>query len=353
VEASQGLPLGRTDLVPAGGGGYPSGMADTAARPVAVVTGASRGLGFLLARTLGRAGYDLVICARSASGLEAAERQLVETGATVVAVPADLAEKGQAEGVVGTATERFGRVDVLVNNAGVIQVGPAEAMSGERYAEALNVMLWGTVHTTLAALPTMRARNGGRIVNVSSIGGKLPAPHMLPYVTAKHAVTGFSEGLRVELAGTGITVTTVVPGLMRTGSPRNARFAGDAAAEYRWFALGDSIPLLSVDAERAAERIVSAALRGRAEVVLTPTARLGMVAHGVTPGLVTNAIGLANRFLPNGTNGRTVPGHAVAHRMSGLVRAATTQTRRAAARFHQHDDPTPRGRGAGPEREPG
>jgi NAD(P)-dependent dehydrogenase (short-subunit alcohol dehydrogenase family) len=317
-------------------------MTDTAERPVAVVTGASRGLGFLLARTLGRRGYDLVVCARSADGLAAARPDLVETGADVLAIPADVANREQAESLIASAVARFGRIDMLVNNAGVIQVGPAVTMSREQFADALDVTLWGTVHTTLAAIPTMRAQGHGRIVTISSVGGKLPAPHLLPYTTAKYAVTGFSEGLRVELAKYGISVTTVVPGLMRTGSPRNALFTGDRVGEYRWFAVADSIPLLSMDAEVAAERIVTAAARGRAEVVLTPAAKLGVLAHGVAPGLVANAIGLVDRLLPRAEHGGPpVPGHTVAHRMSKAVQAVTGLTRIAATRFHQHDDRTP------------
>lgn len=317
-------------------------MSETTERPVAVVTGASRGLGFLLARTLGRRGYDLVVCARSEEGLAAAQSNLAETGAQVLAIPADVADRVQAEALIAGAVARFGRVDMLVNNAGVIQVGPALTMGHEQFADALDAMLWGTVHTTLAAIPTMRAQGHGRIVTISSVGGKLPAPHLLPYTTAKFAVTGFSEGLRVELGKYGISVTTVVPGLMRTGSPRNALFTGDRAAEYRWFAVADSIPLLSMDAEVAAERIVTAATRGRAEVVLTPAAKLGVLAHGVAPGLVANAISLVDRLLPRAEHsGPPAPGHTVTRRMSKAVHAVTGLTRIAATRFHQHDDSTP------------
>jgi NAD(P)-dependent dehydrogenase (short-subunit alcohol dehydrogenase family) len=308
-------------------------------RPVAVVTGASRGLGFLLARTLGRHGFDLVVCARSADGLDAARDELAGTGAAVVAIPADVSDRAEAEGVVAAAREHFGRLDLLVNNAGMIQVGPAVTMTGERFADALDVILWGTVHTSLAAVAVMREQGDGRIVNISSVGGVLPAPHLLPYTTAKYAVTGFSEGLRVELRKYGITVTTAVPGLMRTGSPRNALFTGDRAAEHRWFALADSIPLLSTDAERAAERIVSATLRGRATVILTPAARLGVIAHGLFPGLLANTLGVVERLLPRGEAGRSpLPGHTVATRPPRWFAAATRLTELAARRFHEYDD---------------
>jgi short-subunit dehydrogenase len=310
-------------------------------REVALVTGASRGLGLLLARELAGRGFDLMICARSDDGLDAARKELATTGAEVLAVPADVSVRHEAGGLVAAATTRFGRLDMVVNNAGIIQVGPEPTMTAERFSEALDTMLWGAVHTSLAAVPVMRERGSGRIVTITSIGGAVPAPHLLPYTTAKFATRGFSEGLRVELGKYGISVTTVVPGLMRTGSPRNALFTGDRPAEYRWFALGDSIPFLSMDAERAAKRIVAAALRGKPEIVLTPAAKLATAAHGVAPGLTQRIAAAADRLLPSATDGaRPVPGHATEARRPAWFRAATRLTRVAADRFHQHEDST-------------
>src|SRR5204863_5194639 len=120
--------------------------------------------------------------------------------------------------------------------------------------------------TTLSVLPAMRRQGEGRIVNISSIGGKIAVPHLLPYDASKFALTGFSEGLRAELLKDGIYVTTVCPGLMRTGSPRNADFKGQHEAEYAWFSIGDSLPGMSMSAEAAAERIVTAFRQGEAEV---------------------------------------------------------------------------------------
>jgi NAD(P)-dependent dehydrogenase (short-subunit alcohol dehydrogenase family) len=259
----------------------------------------------------------------------------------VLAVRADVAVRTEVEGVLEETMAHFGRIDVLVNNAGLIQVGPVTAMRARQFADAFDSMLWPVVHASLAAVPVMRAQGSGRIATITSIGGKLPAPHLLPYATAKHAATGFSEGLRVELGKYGITVTTVVPGLMRTGSPPNALFTGDRAAEYRWFTLADSIPLLSMDAERAAAKIVSAILRGRAEIVLTPAAKLGVLIQGVAPGLTAWAAGVADRLLPRGENDATpTPGHAMDRRQPNWFRAATGLTRAAADRFLQRRDVT-------------
>jgi short-subunit dehydrogenase len=307
-------------------------------RPVAVVTGASRGLGFLLARELADRGHDLVVNARSEEGLATAAAELQGRGAQVVTVPGDISVEADAQRVVAAARERFGRLDVLVANAGAIQVGPAAAMRTQDFAAAMDVMFWGVLHPTLAALPLMRERGAGRVLVITSLGGKLPAPHLLPYVAAKHAAVGFAEGLRVEAAQHGITVTCAVPGLMRTGSPRNALFTGDRAAEHRWFTLADSMPLLAMDAEKAASRLVRAALRGSPEVILTLPAKVAVRLHGLAPATTLRLLALANRLLP-GDETRTppAPGHEV-ERSGPVFTALTGLTRGAARRFHQHDD---------------
>ncbi|HEV2147077.1 MAG TPA: SDR family NAD(P)-dependent oxidoreductase [Longimicrobiaceae bacterium] len=265
---------------------------------VVLITGGSRGLGLLLARELAGLGCRLALCARDPEELEAARRELHAAGAEVLAVRCDVADRDDVERMVERVLERYGRVDVLVNNAGIIQVGPLESMTVEDFEHAMAVNFFGAVHTVLAVLPGMRARRSGRIVNVASIGGKVAIPHLLPYDSAKFALTGFSEGLRSELAGEGITVTTIVPGLMRTGSPVNALFKGQAEKEFSWFSLGDATPLTAMSAERAARRIVQAARRGEAEVTLTWQAKLLRLAHDLFPGATADLLGGVARLLP-------------------------------------------------------
>src|SRR5205085_12580634 len=130
--------------------------------------------------------------------------------------------------------------------------------------------------TVEAVLPNMRKRRDGRIVNISSIGGKVSVPHLLPYCAGKFALVGYSEGLRAELSDDGIVVTTVCPWLMRTGSPRNATFNGHHKIEYAWFSIGGSLPLLTLSAECAARKILAACSRGDAEVVLDVPAWLAV-----------------------------------------------------------------------------
>jgi short-subunit dehydrogenase len=312
---------------------------DMTEKSVAVVTGASRGLGFLLAAELADRGHDLVVCARSEEGLARAATDLQRRGAQVVTVPTDVSVEADARRVVDIARERFGRLDVLVTNAGVIQVGPAAAMRTQDFVDAMGVMFWGVVHPTLAALPLMRERGGGKILVITSIGGKIPAPHLLPYTAAKHAAVGFAEGLRVEAGRHGVTVTTAVPGLMRTGSPQNALFTGDREAEHRWFTAADSLPLLSIDAERAAAKLVAAALRGKPEVVLTPAAKLATRLHGLAPSTTLRLIAVVNRLLPADDTRRPLMPGSAAERPARWFEALTALTRRAARRLHQHDDP--------------
>jgi NAD(P)-dependent dehydrogenase (short-subunit alcohol dehydrogenase family) len=270
-----------------------------------LVTGGSRGLGLVLARDSAAAGARVAICGRDPDALERARAALERIGAVVVAVPADVADPESVRLLVETVTERLGPVDVLVNNAGVIEVGPAETMSVADYEEAMGTNFWGMVYPTLRILPSMRERGGGRIVNITSIGGKLGIPHLLPYSASKFAAMGFSQGLRAEVAQDGIAVTTVIPGLMRTGSPRNAIFRGKHRAEYAWFSIADSLPGLTVSANEASRRILSAVRRGEAEVLFPVVARLAVIGSAVAPNFTATALHLAARLLPGAPSRRT------------------------------------------------
>jgi NAD(P)-dependent dehydrogenase (short-subunit alcohol dehydrogenase family) len=265
---------------------------------VVLITGGSRGLGYALAEEFARHGARLAICARGDEGLTLAASRLREQGAEVVPIRCDVGDRAQVNRTVAWVEERLGPVDVLVNNAGIMTVGPLEAQTAADFDEAMRVMYWGVVNTTLAVLPGMRERRAGRIVNITSIGGKVSVPHLLPYGSAKFAAVGFSEGLHAEVAKDGISVTTVVPGLMRTGSYVNAFFKGRNQAEYTWFSLSDSVPPAAISVRRAARQIVWAARTGRAELVISLPAQVLARIHGLLPGITTRLLGLANRLLP-------------------------------------------------------
>ena len=264
-----------------------------------LVTGGSRGLGLALAREAARQGARVAVCGRDPETLSRAHAALERIGGPVTAVECDVTDRSAVRELVATVSQRLGPVDVLINNAGVIEVGPAETMAIEDYEEAMATNFWGMVHPTLEIIPAMKARGDGRIVNITSIGGKLAFPHLLPYCASKFAAVGFSQGLRAELSRDGIKVVTVAPGLMRTGSPRNATFRGDHRAEYAWFSIGDSLPGLSVSVASAARRIIARARRGDAEVIFPVPARLAVWLNALAPDLTAGTLGLTNRLLPS------------------------------------------------------
>lgn len=332
-------------LAAAGVGGY---LAWQALRPrydfrnkAVVITGGSRGLGLVLARELAARGARLAICARDEPELRDAADDLRGRGARVVAVTCDLTNRADIRRFVSVARDQLGPVDVLVNNAGVIGVGPLEEMRPEDFELSLKIHVWAPLYATLEVLPDMRARRTGRIVNIASFGGKVAVPHMLPYVTGKFGLVGLSNGLRAELAKDGITVTTVCPGLMRTGSHVHAEFKGRHEEEYAWFAAGASVPGLTMSAETAARKILDASACGDAEVVLGLPFKLAVAAQAVAPTLTADTLALINRLAlpePGGVGPRRVPGRE----SRGKLPAAVTvlPDRAAAANNETHPTPT-------------
>jgi NAD(P)-dependent dehydrogenase (short-subunit alcohol dehydrogenase family) len=266
-----------------------------------VITGA-RGLGLLLARQLGRDGARITLAARDGAELDRARQELAQRGIDVATVVCDVANRDDAQRLIRDAVARAGRIDVLINNAGIIQVGPLEHMQRGDFEEAMAVHFWGPLQTMMAAIPEMKRQGGARIVNISSIGGKIGVPHLSPYCASKFALTGLSESVRAELAKDNIYVTTVCPGLMRTGSPFNAWFKGRHRDEFTWFAISDSMPLASISGERAAAQIANACRHGDAELVITWPAKLAVIANAVMPQAVAMAMELANRVLPPPTD---------------------------------------------------
>jgi NAD(P)-dependent dehydrogenase (short-subunit alcohol dehydrogenase family) len=265
---------------------------------VVVITGGSRGLGFVLARQLAAEGARLCLLARDEGELDRTRGVLTDDGAEVLALRCDIRQRAEVRAAVAEIRERFAAVDVLVNNAGVIQVGPIEHMDEQDFENAMATHFWGPLHMLLETIPMMRQRGFGRIVNIASIGGRIAVPHLAPYCASKFALVGLSDALRAELDRYGIRVTTVSPGLMRTGSPRNVEIKGRHEAEYAWFKISDSLPGMSISAERAARQIIEACRYGDPELTITLQARAAAIANQIAPSVVARAMSIAARLLP-------------------------------------------------------
>ncbi len=266
---------------------------------VVLITGGSRGFGLAMAEEFAKEGSKLVISSRDNDELERARMKLAEFGADVLTVQCDVTNPEEVQQLITQANARFGQIDVLVNNAGIISAGPWQTLTRSDFEESMNIMFWGTYNTTMAVLPQMTERKSGRIVNITSVGGKASIPHLLAYSSAKFAAVGFSEGLHAELAKDGITVVTVAPGLMRTGSQINAVVKGDEnKTEYTLFALIDTLPLFSISVQRAAKQVVNATKRGDAELIITVQAQILARLYGAFPGLMSDLMSVAHRLLP-------------------------------------------------------
>jgi NAD(P)-dependent dehydrogenase (short-subunit alcohol dehydrogenase family) len=302
---------------------------------VVLITGGSRGLGLALAREFARRGCRIALCARDRGELEAAAAGL-SADADVATFVCNVSSQSEVERMIEEAIAHFGTIDILVNNAGDIQVGPVQSMTIGDFDSAMGVMFWGMVYSSMALLPHMLRRRSGRIVNITSIGGKVAVPHLLPYDCAKFAALGFSEGLHAELGGTGVKVTTIAPGLMRTGSYLNAWFKGDAEREAFWFGLGATLPGISMDARRAARQIVRAAARGEAESILSLPAKVLALSHGVFPGATAEALSWINRLaLPSGSSPHKVRGRDTEVLHAPFMKALTFLGRQAARHLHE------------------
>ncbi len=309
-----------------------------AQRPVALVVGASRGLGLIIAHELAARGHDVAVCARDEESLaRAADELRLRHGVRVHHQVCDVRDATQVQRLVTGTEEALGPIDVSISVAGIIQVGPLEAVQEHHFRDAIDIMLWGQIHVALAVIPGMRERNRGRIGIVTSIGGRISPPRMVPYSTAKHGAIGFAEGIAAELGGTGVTVTTLVPGLMRTGSPKQASFFGDAGKQYAWFGPAASLPLLSIDAERAARIMVDGVLRGKPVTTVSPLAHVASRVHGLAPGTTVRMMRLVSRLLPKGANSQTVSGEQARADLKDprLVDLLTTLGDRAGKRFNQ------------------
>jgi NAD(P)-dependent dehydrogenase (short-subunit alcohol dehydrogenase family) len=265
---------------------------------VVLITGGSRGLGLVLARQFCAEGARVALLARDPDELAGAREDLVRRGGNALTISCDLLEREQIEAAVEKIVGHFGGLDVVINNAGIIEIGPLEHMQRGDFERAMNLHFWAPFNLIMQATPHLRRRGGGRIVNIASIGGKMAVPHLAPYCASKFALVGLSDALRAELARDRIHVTTVTPGLMRTGSQENAKFKGDHLAEHTWFSLSTALPFSSINAEYAAARIISACRRGAPSLTIPLAARALILGNALFPNIAGSAMKVINAVLP-------------------------------------------------------
>lgn len=266
---------------------------------VVLITGGTSGLGYILARQFAREDCKVAICAQNPEELERAANKLRESGADVLTLECDVSDSEEVKEMVDGVINRFGQLDILVNNAGIMMVGPMDSFRKEDYEKAMNVMYWGMANTSFETIRHMKKRGAGQIVNITSIGGEVSIPHLLPYSASKFAALGFSEGMAAELAKDGIKVTTVIPGLMRTGSFVNAKFNRGDAKEFKLFSTLASAPVLTLPVEKAARRIVRAVKEKKGRVVLGMPARFMIQFHNLFPNITSRLFRLVASGLPN------------------------------------------------------
>ncbi len=272
---------------------------------VVLITGGSRGLGLAVARRLRVEGASLALVARDPDELERARQNLLSIArpdggsdpGEVLAYPCDLGRPEEIPEMVHHVVQHFGALDVVINVAGIIQAGPLQNMTVGDFERTMQINFWAAFHVNRAARPHLHGERGARIVNIASVGGRIAVPHLAPYSASKFALVGYSGALAAELARDGIRVTTVSPGLMRTGSHVRAEFKGQRAKEFDWVATSDSFPLDSTSAESAARRIVEACRRGQAVLTFPLSSRVAEIAQAMFPNLTATALEWVNRHV--------------------------------------------------------
>lgn len=303
---------------------------------IVLITGGSRGLGLALALELGSRGARLALCARDPGELDEARERLARGGIESAVFACDIARQPEITSLVERVVAHFGRIDVLINNAGIIKVGPLESLEYSDFEDAMSTMFWAPVNLSFAVLPHMRQHKSGAIVNITSVGGRVSVPHLLPYSCAKFALVGFSNGLAAEVRADDIHILTVVPGLMRTGSYLNVDFAGAPKEEFAWFSLLGNLPGFSVAAEYAASSIRHAIENRRRTLTISLPAKLLIASDALLPEVTRCAMEFVNHvFLPAAKTSETARGKSMNPVFGAVFQALTSLGKSAALRFNE------------------
>ncbi len=275
-----------------------------------LITGGSRGLGLALAFELLEEGANLTLVARKLWELDKARELLLQKypSASVHIAVADVTKHDQLAAAIRQTLNRYGTLDVLINNAGAISVGPFDAMQRKDFEAMLELHFYAVLESVKLVRPIFKLKGGGRIVNICSLGGRVSVPHMIPYGVSKFALAGLSQGLSAELRSENITVTTVYPTLLKTGSPIQAVFKGDHEKEFAWFNTADNFPGLTMPAPVAARKILQAVRNGDSETVLSYFGKARLLASSVFPETLNFMMQVLSGLMPNGISTRLQTG---------------------------------------------
>ncbi|QIQ06048.1 SDR family NAD(P)-dependent oxidoreductase [Streptomyces liangshanensis] len=242
---------------------------------VVLITGASRGIGRAVALAFAREGAQLVLAARSAPRLDQVETEARTLGSQVLSVPTDVTSESDVAALVEAATRRFGRIDVLVNNAGIGKVGEIESEEfPDKVHQTLQASLFGMISVTRHVLPVFRQQGSGAIVNMSSVMGRKAFSRFGSYAIVMHAVSAFSDSLRQEVKGGGIGVSVIYPALTATDLLRDAE-ADEMPPPFRH--------MTPLTPEGVARAVVSAVRHGKRRVVLPRMANMLLLGEAFSP----------------------------------------------------------------------
>lgn len=253
--------------------------------PTVLITGASQGIGKETALLFARKGYNLVLAARSVDRLTQLAQTVEAANHSALAVPTDVRDPEQVKALVEKAIAVYGQIDVLVNNAGIYISGPADAFSLEDWHLTLDTNLWGYIHTIHALLPHLLAQGKGTIVNVISVGGKVPIPYLAPYVTSKFALTGLTESLQSELAPKNIHVCGIYPNVINSDFMERAVFRGKSEedAQARRQQLEQVLKVPAVEKPEDVARSIWEAVEHQKSEVVVGSANLSIASQKLFP----------------------------------------------------------------------
>lgn len=256
--------------------------------PTVLITGASQGIGKATALLFANKGYDLVLAARQPDRLAAVGQEIQALGRQALTVPTDVKDPQQVKALVDKALAQYGAIDVLINNAGIYLSGPVETFSLDDWHQAIDTNLWGYIHTIHALLPHFIARGTGTIVNLSSIGGKVPAPYLVPYCTSKFAVTGLTEAMHSELKPKGIHVCGIYPNVIASSLMERAIFRGkdadDAQARRQQLQQVVSVPIVEKPEDVA--KAIWEAVKHQRDEIMVGSASVSKAAYNFFPGVM-------------------------------------------------------------------